>query len=99
MTIETQPANIVAMFDDLGLLVQDCDQCDPSDQVIFKLLQMKALLATAFELDGFKRGVAVNPHAQNLAVEFSATDSASGSSRNHHHYVGFKTNERSMGVV
>lgn len=92
MAIETQPADIVALFDDLGLLVQDCDQRDPSDQVIFKLLQMKALLATAFELEGFKRGVAVNHHAQNLAVEFSVNHHDKGSQHSHRHYVGFKTN-------
>lgn len=89
--LDLQP-NAVALFDDLGLLVHDCDQQDASDHVIFKLLQMKALLATAFELDGFKRGVAVNPHAQNLAVEFSATSNANGGPQNHRHYVGFKTN-------
>ena len=90
-----QPAiesNTVALFDDLGLLVHDCDVNDPADEVIFKLLEMKALLASAFELEGFKRGVAVNPHAQDLAVEFSAVNNASGSPRNRRHYVGFKTN-------
>lgn len=85
-------ANTVALFDDLGLLVHDCNQQDPSDQVIFKLLQMKALLATAFKLEGFKRGVAVNPQAQNLAVEFSAKTNISNSKPNCRHYVGFKTN-------
>ena len=73
----------VALFDDLGLLVHDCDELDQSDQVIFTLLQMKALLATAFELEGFKRGIAINPKAQNLAVEFSNGDRL---------YTGFKTN-------
>jgi len=82
--------NAVALFDELGLLVYDCDEQDPSEQVIFKLLQMKALLATAFELEGFKRGVAMNPQSQNLAVEFSpATDSCR--QRSNCQYVGFKT--------
>ena len=76
------PPESVALFDDLGLLVHDCDEQDPSDQVIFTLLQMKTLLATAFELDGFKRGIAINPKAQNLAVEFSSGDRL---------YKGFKT--------
>jgi hypothetical protein len=84
-TARQQP-HPVTLFDDLGLWVNDGDRMDPSDQVIFKLLQMKALLATAFELEGFRRGVAVNSQAQSLAVEVSRCD---GPCRNRR-YVGFK---------
>ncbi len=91
----SQPAlesNTVALFDDLGLLVHDCDTSDPADEIIFKLLEMQTLLASVFELEGFKRGVAVNPHAQNLAVECSAEMHIKGNQPSRRHYVGFKTN-------
>lgn len=73
----------VALFDDLGLLVQDFDTSDPSDHVIFKLLEMKALLATAFELDGFTQGVAIHSQARSLAVKVSCGEAE-------RHYLGFK---------
>lgn len=71
----------IAFFDDLGLLVHDCDATDPSDDVVFKLLQMKTLLASAFQLQGFERGVAIDPHQQNLVVEFQQRE---------RRYEGFK---------
>ena len=74
----------VALFDDLGLLVQDFETNDPSEHIIFKLLEMKALLATAFELDGFTQGVAINSQAQSLAVKVSRGEAE-------RHYLGFKT--------
>ncbi len=72
----------VAFFDNLGLLVHDCDASDQSDEVVFKMLQMKTLLASAFQLQGFERGVAIAPHQQNLVVEFQ---------RHERRYEGFKS--------
>ena len=59
----------VAKFDRLGLKENPHQAQDDVENIAFQLLQMKGLLASAFQLDGFCRGATTNG-VETLVLEY-----------------------------
>lgn len=70
----------IATFDRLGLKDNPHQAQSDVENIAFQLLQMKGLLASAFQLDGFCRGAATNG-VETLVLEYVVQE---------HNYQGFE---------
>lgn len=72
---QTKIGQPIANFDRLGLPVQQASGSPATmEQVAFQMLQLKRLMESAFQLEGFSQATANSHTADTVVVEYAASE-------------------------